>query len=142
MASAAVCSQMLVLLLLIHLLLPLFCGGCVWSLFCCAVLSVVSNFTITERAGCFSLIAFCCHVTVSVLCLFLAVLMVGLQCVIEAFPDHTRLFFSKCSQHLDSNKLVYNLQHVFRDRFNKAHSLMTLHVRVNRSIPTGFFTSF
>ena len=32
---------------------------------------------------------FKCHVTVSALCLFLAVQCVGLQCVIVVFPSHT-----------------------------------------------------
>ena len=34
-----------------------------------------------------------CHLTVSVLCLFLTVLWVGLQCVIVAFPSHTYFLF-------------------------------------------------
>ena len=34
----------------------------------------------------------CCHMAVSVPCLFLAVSWVGLQCVIVAFPDHTTSF--------------------------------------------------
>ena len=32
-----------------------------------------------------------CHVTVKVMWLFLAVLWVGLHCVIVVFPDHTHL---------------------------------------------------
>ena len=39
------------------------------------------------------LIALYCHLTFSVLRLFLAVLWVGLQCVIVAFPSHTHLLF-------------------------------------------------
>ena len=39
------------------------------------------------------LLSFWCHVTVSALWLFLTVPLVGLQCVIVVFPDHTRLFF-------------------------------------------------
>ena len=35
--------------------------------------------------------------TVSVLCLFLTVLQVGLQCVIEAFPGHNHLPFVQLS---------------------------------------------
>ena len=34
----------------------------------------------------------CCNISVSVLCLFLMVSWVGLQCVIVAFPDHTTSF--------------------------------------------------
>ena len=34
----------------------------------------------------------CWHVAVSVLCLFLTVSWVGLQCVIVAFPGHTHFF--------------------------------------------------
>ena len=34
-----------------------------------------------------------CHVPVIILCLFLAVLCVGLQCVIGAFPGHSHLLF-------------------------------------------------
>ena len=52
----------------VYLLLPLFVG------FFCLVLE-------EERAGCFTLSS-CCLVGVSVLCLFLMVLWVGLQCVI------------------------------------------------------------
>ena len=35
----------------------------------------------------------CCCVAFGVLCLFLMVLWVGLQCTIVAFPDHTHLLF-------------------------------------------------
>ena len=35
----------------------------------------------------------CCHVTDSVVCLFLVVPLVGLQCVIVAFPGRSRLLF-------------------------------------------------
>ena len=43
--------------------------------------------------GCFTLLAFCCHMTVNILCLFLTVLWVGLQCVIVAFSGHTHFLF-------------------------------------------------
>ena len=47
-----------------------------------------------KRAGCFTLIAFKCHLTViSVLCLIHTVLWVGLQYVIDTFPSHTHLIF-------------------------------------------------
>ena len=37
-----------------------------------------------------------CHVSVIVLGLLLAVPLVGLQCVIGAFPGHTHLLFALC----------------------------------------------
>ena len=52
---------------------------------------VFSSFVIIwlrMRASCFTL-WFCCLVAVSVLCLFLAMLWVGLKTVIVAFPGHT-----------------------------------------------------
>ena len=59
---------------------------CAWSLFCNAILSVLSSFAIyiseEERAGCT-----CCRVVVVVLCLFLT--WVGLKSVTLAFPRHT-----------------------------------------------------
>ena len=62
MISAAVRSKAVVLLLFIHclLLLPLFVGFCVGSLFFCAVLCVLSSFCHhpagEERAGCFTVV--------------------------------------------------------------------------------------
>ena len=47
MVSAAVFSIVVALLLLILCYSHCFVGSCVWSLFCCAVLSVVSSFAIT-----------------------------------------------------------------------------------------------
>ena len=46
-----------------------------------------------ERAGCFTL-SFCCRLTVGVLFVFLAVLLVGLQCVNVIFLDHAHLFIT------------------------------------------------
>ena len=80
---------------------------CVWSLFCYAVISVLSRFAIIS-AGCFTFIAvmlsinlfsskayqrqyFMCHVIVCVLWIFLKVSRVGMQFVIVAFPGHTHL---------------------------------------------------
>ena len=34
----------------------------------------------------------CCHMAVTVICLFLAVSWVGLQCVVVAFQNHTTSF--------------------------------------------------
>ena len=71
MASAAVRLKAVVLvLLMVHcsLLLPLFVGGVVWSLFCCAVLSVLSRFAFTSLRKTtlvpLLLLSFCCHVSV------------------------------------------------------------------------------
>ena len=57
------------------------------------VQSVISSFAIislwkTELIALLLLSSFC-HVTVSVLCLFLMVTWVGLQCVIVIVPKHT-----------------------------------------------------
>ena len=71
------------------------CGGfCVFSLLCYALFGVLSSFATIlmgkiERAGCFTFGL----LTVSVLCLFLMVPWVGLQCVIVVFPDHAQLLF-------------------------------------------------
>ena len=71
-----------------------FCKGIlIWPLFCCAVLiSVLSSFA-EERVSCFKTLTSCCHITVRVLCLFLTVLLLGLQCEILAFTGHTNLPF-------------------------------------------------
>ena len=97
--SSAEHSKAVVLLLLIHcLLLPplflcffvcffllfFFLGGGV--IFC---LRWQSSRWERKIASCFTLIAFKCHLTVSVLCFFITVLWVGLQFVILAFPSHT-----------------------------------------------------
>ena len=41
----------------------------------------------------FLLLPYRCLVTVNVMCIFLMVPSVGLQCVIVVFPDHTHLLF-------------------------------------------------
>ena len=46
-----------------------------------------------ERACCFVLLSYGCHVAVNILWLFLTVPWVGLRCVIAVFPDHTQLPF-------------------------------------------------
>ena len=48
------------------------------------------------------LLSYKCFVTINVLWLFLTVPWVGLQCVIEVFPDHTHLLFN-----LDSTTVLY-----------------------------------
>ena len=66
---------------------------------CFVVHYLVSSFAIIllgkKGAGCFTLIAFQCHLTVIVMCLFITVhvLWVGPQCVIVAFANHTHLLF-------------------------------------------------
>ena len=59
----------------------------------CAVLSDISSFAIISlgKRGCFTLI---CHVTDSMSCLFLTVLLVDIQYVIVAFL--TYLFIDSC----------------------------------------------
>ena len=66
-------------------------GLFVWSLFCNAVLSILSRFAIIlvrKTAEFITLL-----LTVSVLWLFFMVQWVGLQFVIVVFPGHTHLLF-------------------------------------------------
>ena len=68
---------------------------CVCSMFCCAVLCVLSSFTIILVAKKEMVALLClpswCLLTLIVLWPFLMVPCVGLQCVIVVFPDHTHL---------------------------------------------------
>ena len=41
------------------------------------------------------LLSYRCILTINVLCLFLTVPWLGLQCVIVVFPDHTHLLFAQ-----------------------------------------------
>ena len=69
------------------------------ALFCYAWLCVNSSFAIIlkrKRKLALLLLSYRCLVAVNVLWLFLAVMWVGLQCVIVVFPDHTHLFFCVC----------------------------------------------
>ena len=68
-------------------------GGCVWSLFCYAVLIVLSRFFNHLADEDLLYLPSYCHVSVSVLCLFLMVPWIVLQCVIVSFPGHTHLCF-------------------------------------------------
>ena len=88
MAPIAIRLKGVVLLFLIDcLLLPSsFVGLCVWPLFCCVVLSVLSSFAIIslrkrELVALPSLCS-CYHVAAGFLCHFLTVPCVGLKCVI------------------------------------------------------------
>ena len=68
------------------------------SLFCYALLCVHSNFAIIlkrkKKLVALLLLSWGCIVTKNVLWLFLKVPLVGLQCVIVVFPDHTHLLFA------------------------------------------------
>ena len=68
------------------------------SLFCYALLCVHSSFAIIlkrkRKLGALLLLFYRCIVTINVMWLFLAVLWVGLQCVIVVFPDHTYILCS------------------------------------------------
>ena len=70
------------------------------SLFWYAILCVLSSFAVIlkrkrERWLFFLLPSYGCVVIVNVLWLFLTVSLVGLQCVIVVFPDHTHLLFGQ-----------------------------------------------
>ena len=101
-ALAAVRSKSVVLLLLIRCLVcfPLVIRVLCLSLFCCALLCVLSSFAIIlkRKRELVSLLLLSCGrlVAVDVLRLFLTVPLVGLRCVIVVFPDHTHLHFAKC----------------------------------------------
>ena len=99
MAQAAVCSKVVVLLLLSCCLVcfPLVVGVLCLSLFCCALLCVLSCFAIIlkrkrERVALLWL-SYRCLVTIPVLWLFVTVPWVSLRCVIVVFPDHIHLLF-------------------------------------------------
>ena len=74
-----------------------------FSLFCYALLCVHSSSAILfkrKRKLVALLLLNCkCIVTTSVMWLFLLVPWVGLQCVIEVFPDHTHLLFMAYTAH-------------------------------------------
>ena len=65
------------------------------SLMCYALLCVHSSFAITlkrkRKLIALLLLPYRCSVTVNVMWLFLMVQLVGLQCVIVVFPDHTHI---------------------------------------------------
>ena len=76
---------------------PLFVGVLCLSLLCFALPCVHSSFAIIlkrKKLVVLPLSSYRCVVTVNVLWLFPAVLLIGLQCVIVVFPDHTHLLFS------------------------------------------------
>ena len=67
------------------------------SLFCYALLCILSSFTIILKRKrelvVLLLLSNECLVNVNIMWLCLMVLQVGLQCVIVVFPDHTHLLF-------------------------------------------------
>ena len=74
---------------------PLAVGDLCVSLFCCALLFVLSIFAIIlKRKREMITLSYGCLVTVNVLSLFLTVPWVSLRCVSVVFPDHTRLFLN------------------------------------------------
>ena len=77
------------LLLIDFNLLPIACGS--YSLFCYALLSVHSSFsTILKRKKkriALLLLSYRCIVTITILCLFLTVQWVSLQCMVAVYPD-------------------------------------------------------
>ena len=81
--------------------LPIVCGSSFLPLFCFALLSVHSSLAIIlkrkKKLVALLLLSYRCIVTINVLWLFLAVPLVGLQCVIVVFPNHTHLLFVRNS---------------------------------------------
>ena len=68
------------------------------SLLCEALLCVHSSFAIIlkkRKLVALLLLYYSCIVTINFLWLFLTVPWIGLECVIEVFPDHTHLLFAK-----------------------------------------------
>ena len=103
-SAAAVCSKEVVLLIRCLLLLPFVAWVWYWSVFCYAVLSDLSSFSIifnqfagVKRAGCFTLIVFLmsCPLAVSVLRLFPTVSWVILQFLILLLSGHTHLLLDQ-----------------------------------------------
>ena len=76
---------------------PLFVGVLCLSLFYNALLCVYSIIAIIlkrkRKLVALLVLSYRCIVTINILWLYLTVPWVGLQCVIEVFPDHTYLLF-------------------------------------------------
>ena len=76
---------------------PLFVGVLCLSSFCYALLCGHSSFAIVlkrkRKLVALLLLSYRCIVTINVLWLFVTLPLVGLQCVIVVFPDHTHLLF-------------------------------------------------
>ena len=100
MAWAAIGSKAVVLLLLIYCLMhsPLFVRVlCLSFLVMHYLLCVYFSFAIIlkrkRKLNALLSLSYRCIYIINVLWLFFSVLLVGLQCVIDVFPDHTHLLF-------------------------------------------------
>ena len=94
---------------------PLFVGVLCLSLFCFALLCVLSSFAIIlkrkRKLVALLLLSYRCIVTINVLCLFLTVPWFGLQCVVVVIPQHTHFFCHRLKdQGLVACALTYILQ--------------------------------
>ena len=95
-------------MLLIHCLVcfPLVLGTLCLSLFCWALLCVLSSFAIILKRKrelvALLLLSYRCLVTVNDLWILLTVPLVGLHCVIVVFPDHTNFRFGFLSKGIKS----------------------------------------
>ena len=103
---------------------PLIAGVLCLFLFCYALLCVHSSFAIIlkrkRKLVALLLLSYICIVYVNVQWLFLTVPWVGLQCVIEVFPDHTHLpygysypvaYHSTCTTNISNLPLKKLLSH-------------------------------
>ena len=73
------------------------------SLFCCALLFVLSSFAIIlKRKRELIALSYGCLVTVNVLSLYLTVPWVGLRYVIMVIPNHTHLLLKDITSHIFS----------------------------------------
>ena len=78
----------------------MFVGVLCLSLFCYALICVLSSFAIIlkrkRKLVALLLLSYICIVTVNVMWVFLTVHRVGLQYVIVVFPEHTNFFIPVC----------------------------------------------
>ena len=74
-------------------------GFCACSMFCCALLCVLSSFAIIlmgkRELVALPCLSFRCLVFVIAMWLFLMMPWVGLQCLFVIFPDHTHVLFTR-----------------------------------------------
>ena len=107
-------------------------GVLCWPLFWYSLLCVLSSFAIIlkRKRELFALLllSFRCLVTVNVLWLFLMVPLVGLQCVIVVFPDHSHLLFAKGHCRLKHCVNKYSTLKLFSE------FLLILHIHIIRRI--------
>ena len=82
-------------------------GFCVCSIFCCALIGLLSSLVGKRELDALLCSSSWSFVIVIALLLFLAVPWVGLQCLIVAFSDHTHLLLLyHASSNLPSSLLV------------------------------------